>query len=249
MSAPGSPSTPGADVPPRVAVLVGHEPDDPRSVHHGYVDAVVAVGAVPVLVTAAPEPRRAALIEVACGCDGVIVTGGADIDPACYGEENEHARGIDVVRDVFEIAAVHAARAAGVRVLGICRGAQLVNVALGGTLHQDLPNIGFTGHGERERQHEAVHAIEVAAGSLTAAVLDGSTGVNSIHHQAIKDVAPGVVVTARAADGVIEAIEAEGVLALQWHPERLFDADPKQLRPFAWVAFGDPAHATEDGAP
>jgi putative glutamine amidotransferase len=223
---------------PKVAVLVAHEPADRVSVHRGYVDALVAVGAAPVLLTAVSPPMRDDVLALACECDGVMITGGADVDPACYGEEVVNAYGIDPVRDAFEIAAVHAARAAGVRVLGICRGAQLVNVALGGTLHQDLPTAGFDGHWEHERQYEAVHGIEAVPGTLTETVLGGSTTVNSIHHQAIKAPAPGVVVGACSTDGVIEAIETDGVLALQWHPERLFGADPAQLRPFAWVAYG-----------
>jgi putative glutamine amidotransferase len=223
---------------PKVAVLIGHEPHDRCSMHRGYADALVEVGAVPVLLAAAPPPMREQLLALACECDGVVLTGGADVDPACYGEENVHAHGIDPVRDAFEIAALHAARAAGVRVLGICRGAQLVNVALGGTLHQDLPVAGHDGHWEEERQYEAVHGVAAVPGSLTEAVLGGSTTVNSIHHQAIRTPAPGVVVGACSTDGVIESIETDGVLAVQWHPERLFGADPAQLRPFAWVAYG-----------
>lgn len=224
--------------PARLAVLIGHGPADRLSVHRGYADAVLAIGAVPVLVGAAPAEHHARLLDVVCSCDGVIVTGGADVDPARYGEVDEHAYGVDADRDAFEFAAVHAALAAGVRVLGICRGAQVVNVALGGTLHQDLPTAGFDGHWEETRQYEAVHGVVAEPGTLAAAVLGGATQVNSIHHQAIKDPAPGVVVSARAPDGVIEAIEAHGLLAVQWHPERLFDADPGQLAIFRWASGG-----------
>jgi putative glutamine amidotransferase len=223
---------------PRLAVLLGRDGTVRYSMHRGYVDAVLAIGAVPVLVAAAAVEHHAALLDLVCSCDGVIVTGGVDVDPALYGEAVDGAHDIDPERDEFEIAAVHAARAAGVRVLGICRGAQVVNVALGGTLHQDLPTAGFDGHWEAERQYEAVHGVVAEPGTLAAAVLGGATRINSIHHQAIKDPAPGVVVGARAPDGVIESIETDGVLAVQWHPERLFGADPGQLEIFRWVSGG-----------
>ncbi len=119
--------------------------------------------------------------------------------------------------------------------LGICRGIQVLAVAHGGTLHQDLAADGFTGHHwDEERQHEPVHVVEVVAGTATADALGGARVVNSIHHQAVKQCG-SLTATAWSDDGVIEAVEGERVLGLQWHPERLCDREPCHLAPFEWL--------------
>jgi putative glutamine amidotransferase len=164
-----------------------------------------------------PLSQRAA--DYAQALDGLVLQGGADISPLAYGEEPQKPEWAgDPLRDRYEIELVRAFTSAGKPVLGICRGAQLINVALGGTLHQDI-----AAHRSDEYDQHA-HEVRLEPGSGLAR-LYGETGprrVVSIHHQAIKRLAPGLVVEARAADGVIEAVRGTGatyVCAVQWHPE------------------------------
>ena len=164
-----------------------------------------------------PLSDRAA--DYAGALDGLVLQGGADISPLAYGEQPLKPEWAgDALRDGYEIELVRAFTAAQKPVLGICRGAQLINVALGGTLHQDIP-----AHRSDEYDQHA-HEVRLEPGSGLAR-LYGETGprrVVSIHHQAIKRLAPGLVVEARAEDGVIEAVRGTGasyVCAVQWHPE------------------------------
>jgi len=221
----------------KVAVLVGHEPERRYSVHRGYVDALWAAGATPILL--APPADTSAVdryVEAALGCDAVCVTGGGDVDPAFYGAVAEDGlMSVDPPRDAAEVAAVRAAAEAGRPVLGICRGIQLVAVAFGGSLHQDLTRAGFSGHWAIEQEYEPAHAIEVESGSAALVALGGANTVNSIHHQAVRDPGPGLVATAWSPDGVIEAVEGPGVLGVQWHPERLWPTDERHIAPFVWL--------------
>ena len=164
-----------------------------------------------------PLSTRAA--DYACSLDGLVLQGGADISPLTYGEaplKPEWAG--DPMRDRYEIELVRTFAAAGKPVLGICRGAQLINVALGGSLHQDIP-----AHRSDDYDQHA-HEVRLEPGSGLAR-LYGETGprrVVSIHHQAIKRLAPDLQVEARAEDGVIEAVRGAGasyICAVQWHPE------------------------------
>jgi putative glutamine amidotransferase len=224
----------------KVAVLIGRDPAHRYSVHRGYVDALWAAGATPVLVTPPPAdaPPHAVMryVEATLDCQAVCVTGGGDVDPLRYAAlPEEGLMDIDPARDRAEVATVGAATAAGLPVLGICRGIQLVTITLGGSLHQDLPRAGFTGHWDEERQHEPVHAIEADPRTLALAALAGATTVNSIHHQAVADAGPHLAASAWSPDGLIEAVEGPGVLGVQWHPERLWRADPRHLAPFRWL--------------
>jgi putative glutamine amidotransferase len=164
-----------------------------------------------------PLSTRAA--DYAQALDGLVLQGGADISPLAYGEEPLKPEWAgDPMRDGYEIELVRAFTAAGKPVLGICRGAQLINVALGGSLHQDIP-----AHRSDDYDQHA-HEVRLEPGSGLAR-LYGETGprrVVSIHHQAIKRLAHGLKVEARADDGVIEAVRGTGagyVCAVQWHPE------------------------------
>jgi putative glutamine amidotransferase len=205
-------------------------------VHRGYVDALHAVGALPVLVPAGPGGDVERCVEFVEQVDAVLATGGGDVDPVRYGADRTDALdGVDLDRDEIEANVVLAARALGKPVLGICRGAQLVTAALGGSLVIDLPAAGCTGHWEEARQYEPVHAIVAEGGTTAARVLAGAGHVNSIHHQAVAEPGPVLVASAWSDDGVIEAVEAEGVLGVQWHPERLLDHDRRHLAPFAWL--------------
>ena len=150
---------------------------------------------------------------------GLVLQGGADISPLAYGEQPLKPEWAgDPVRDRYEISLVKAFAAAGKPVLGICRGAQLINVALGGSLHQDIP------HHRSDDYDQNAHEVRLEPGSGLAR-LYGETGprrVVSIHHQAINRLAPGLRIEARAEDGIIEAVRGEGpgyICAVQWHPE------------------------------
>jgi putative glutamine amidotransferase len=166
--------------------------------------------------------------------DAVLLTGGGDVDPARYGQE-PHASydAAEPGRDAFEIALVQEAFRADVPILGICRGMQVVNVALGGTLLQNIPSMvsGALQHWVPEPRYAIAHEVWMTKSSALWALMrealegDDTCLVNSRHHQAVKTVASGWDVTATAPDGVIEAIECPGrpfSLAVQWHPENFW---------------------------
>jgi gamma-glutamyl-gamma-aminobutyrate hydrolase PuuD len=159
--------------------------------------------------------------------DGLVLQGGADIHPSCYGcEPVGPIHATDLVRDLFELDLLRAFMAAGKPVLGICRGMQLINVALGGTLHQDLVDCGVAGdpHHHPTAEEDYRHGLELEAGGWLSDLYDGRRRgqVNSIHHQGIERVGDGLAVEARAPDGVIEAVRGTGhpfLVGVQWHPE------------------------------
>ena len=184
-----------------------------------YVQQVAAAGGIPVLLP--PLPGVAAAVS---RLDGLILTGGGDIGPGRYGE-SPHPRTTRVseARDAAELELLHAALPAGLPLLGICRGMQLLNVAMGGTLRQHLPD--GTGHAPDPGTY-GVHPVRVASGSRLAAIFGKDTGLDvpTAHHQAIETLGDGLAATAWAQDGVVEAVEMNGgstqfVVAVQWHPE------------------------------
>jgi len=186
-----------------------------RSYYETYARAVAAAGGQPVLLVPGEVPA-----EPLDDLDGLLLPGGPDIDPELYGERRHPDLGtVDTELDRFEVDLVRRAVASHQPVLGICRGQQVINVALGGTLHQHLPE--HDKHG-LPRSHLA-HQIQVEAASELGRAADGDAlMVNSLHHQAIKDLAAGLRVTARSPDGVVEALEAgERIVAVQCHPEEL----------------------------
>ncbi len=219
-----------------VGLVIGRYPPDRFSTHRGYIDALCALGATPQIVPAGGPCGHAVAAELLEGCDALISTGGGDLEPTTYGAEpSGDLMEIDPGRDAVDLWAVREFQARGRPVLGICRGAQTLAIAMGGTLIQDLPTTGIHGHWDEVRQYEPVHAIEADPGSGAADALAGATQVNSIHHQASATLGPDLRATAWSPDGVIEAAEAPGVLALQWHPERLLRNDPRHLAPFEWL--------------
>jgi putative glutamine amidotransferase len=178
--------------------------------------------------------------------DGLLISGGGDVDPARYGgRPHETVYGVDPLRDEYEMALAHAARQAQLPTLAICRGMQAVNVAFGGTLIEDIPTHAtdllehrVIGLGTEEPQHD----VEIEPGSAMEAALGAtSVAVNTIHHQALRQVAPGFGVVGRAPDGLIEAIESTGddwrMWGVQWHPEYLGQVDGPSMNLFkAFVA-------------
>ena len=217
----------------KAAELIGAPPgfsDAPLETYFGeYARAVLAAGGLPVHL-----PLEAPPALLAERLDGVIVSGGDDVDPRRYGEApGPHTLAVDPERDEFESGLIEAAIARGLPLLGICRGAQLLNVVRGGTLRQHLPLGEGESHGSYAypRAHR-VHEVRTVPGSTVAALYGEAPRVNSFHHQAVDRPGAGLAITGRALDGVVEAIELEGapVLGVQWHPE-VFDRDPV----FGWL--------------
>lgn len=197
----------------------------------GYVDAVLAAGGLPILLPHAQDAAGAYLALL----DGLVVTGGAfDVPPELYGEARREACGpTKPARTAFEKDLLEAALAARLPVLCVCGGMQLMNVARGGTLYQDLvADAGLRGHEQPPPKDLPSHDALVSEGTHLAALVGrGPIRVNSTHHQAVKDPGQGVLVSARAPDGVIEAIELPDLpfaLGVQWHPEAVLRHDPGQ---------------------
>jgi putative glutamine amidotransferase len=198
-------------------------------VNTAYLEAVEQAGMLP-LVTA-PLANHALADELLGHVNGLLLTGGEDVDPRRYGAERHPAtEDPHVERDAWELALVAAARRRGMPVFAICRGMQLLNVALGGTLIQDLPTQrpGEVRHAQATERAERVHAATVDPGSRFGKATGASAiRINSSHHQALDRVAPGLRVVATSEDGIIEGVEAVGdgwwMLGAQWHPEELVD--------------------------
>lgn len=196
------------------------------------------------------------IADMVAALDGLILQGGADIDPRAYGEEPSATIGpIDAVRDRFELDLLRGFVAAGKPVFGICRGMQLINVASGGTLHQDLCTDGVTAfshvHADAYDLHE--HTLRIGEGTFLSRLYDGATAarVNSIHHQGVETLGADLVAEAWADDGVVEAIRGTGdgfLVGVQWHPEFHDARSPTLLAPDPLMrAFLDAARVRRDG--
>ena len=201
-----------------------------------YVEGVAGAGGAPVVLPPVGEESAAqALIH---SLDGLLLSGGSDLDPSYYGEEPVPELGVTLPeRDAFEMALVGLALRRGMPVFGICRGMQVLNVALGGTLYQDLPSQWEQDplkHRQDTPKWQPTHEVRVSEGSYIAGVMGREIAkVNSYHHQGIRDLAEGLVVTGRSSDGVIEAVEAEDLserwlLGVQWHAEAMRGSGPQQ---------------------
>ena len=203
-----------------------------------YFDAVQAVGGLPLVI---PFLDDAADIEQALDAvDALLLTGGADLDLALFGRlVHPKAKPTPERRQRFDVALARAALARGTPVLAICMGMQLINVVGGGTLVQDLDNVGGRARNHRGLKGDAaVHDVAIVPGSRLERIIGGAPlRVNSTHHQAVDSLASGFRVSARSPDSVIEATEGDGpapVLGVQWHPERLLN-DPRQVKLFNWL--------------
>ncbi len=203
-----------------------------------YAQPIITAGATVVVLP--PQPVNTAAVErVLDGIDGLAVSGGYDVDPALYGREaHPHTDEPRSVRDAWEMALLAAAHERDMPVLGVCRGAQVLNVLRGGTLHQHLPDlVGSTRHQGKDGVFATV-PVELEPGSQLATVHDAARIVPVYHHQAIDALGEGLVVAARSDDGIIEAIEDPSrtfCVATQWHPEQ----DPGSAR--LYEAFVDAA--------
>jgi putative glutamine amidotransferase len=197
-----------------------------------YVEGVINAGGVPMILPPVVDPRMTkALLD---GIDGLLFSGGSDLDPDYYGEECVPELGVtNPERDAFEMALLRLALRRRVPILGICRGMQVLNVALGGTLYQDLPSqLGkdILKHWQETPKRQPAHKIEILHNSNLAEITRCQyVKVNSYHHQGIKEVADSLAVTARSSDGVIEAVEYhdfsdQWLIGVQWHAEMMREA-------------------------
>jgi putative glutamine amidotransferase len=224
------PQNPSPAARPRIGVTLDSEEPGGYSkfpwlaLRQNYADSLIATGALPMALPHAPAELVDAYLDE---LDGLVVTGGAfDIDPRLYGATERHPTiGLKAARTAFEWAITEKALARDLPVLGICGGQQLLNVVLGGTLIQHIPDsvVDPLAHEQPNPRNEAGHMVSIVEGTLLHRVVGTtSLAVNSAHHQAAERTGPGVMVSAAAPDGVVEAIEHRGYrfcLGVQWHPE------------------------------
>lgn len=199
----------------------------------GFIDGIQQAGGMPLLL-AIDQPETAT--DYVAQIDKLLLAGGQDITPFLYGEEPHPKLGsTSVERDLFEIALVKAALAQNKPIFTVCRGTQILNVALGGTLYQDLslyPEWGVKHDMFPTPPAFGLHSISIEEDSLAAKILGSKAKVNSFHHQAIKKLAPELKATAFSPDGIVEAVESQSgqakILGVQWHPELVHKKDPKE---------------------
>ncbi len=202
---------------PLIGIAPSREGERPI-INQRYLNSVWNAGGLGVMLSYTEDPAK--LAEYAAILDGFLFSGGVDVDPVRYGEEKKFdSVYIDASRDAFEAGLFAAVYPTNKPILGICRGIQAINVFLGGTLHQHIDGHMQEGNGENRPQ-----PVTVTEGTLFHTICGGRTEVmtNSFHHQALKDVAPGLVVNAMSADGYIEAVHAPAhpfLLGVQFHPE------------------------------
>jgi putative glutamine amidotransferase len=210
---------------------------DRAFVNASYLRAVQRAGGVPLLLTPYHSVESLAQLRI----DGLLLTGGGDIDPARFGEAPHPKTDlISAERDELELERVtRQAIDAGLPLFAICRGLQVLNVALNGTLHQHVPDVfgESIAHSQRSARSDRTHEVVIEPGTVLADLARSERlAVNSFHHQAIKDLGDGLTPVAWADDKVVEAVELPGapgfVLAVQWHPEELVEHDPAAMRLF-----------------
>lgn len=201
------------------------------AVNAAYVQATLRAGGIPLVLP--PVIRSEDVPAIVDVLDGLLLTGGEDMDPAHFGEAPHAKLGtVDPERDRFELAILREAWERRLPILAICRGIQVVNVAFGGTLWQDIPSQrpGGLSHNPKTPRDQRAHPVQLTPGSRAARALGAERiEVNSFHHQSVKDLGDGLAITGVAPDGEIEAIESTGdapwLLAVQWHPEEFHHHD------------------------
>ena len=220
--------------------------DRSTSLSHCYTRVTLAAGGIPTLAPVIAEKK--AIAEMVRRADGVLLTGGDDLQPDLYDSDlpikiKAKAVGIDPQRDVFEFLLIEQTLKQRKPLLAICRGPQVLNVALGGGLVTDIPaeRPGALAHHRRSKVHQLVHTAELAKGSLIRKIYGkAKLRINSAHHQAVGELAPMLRATAWTKDGIIEAIELNAVeangapflLGVQFHPERVYEKHPEHLKIF-----------------
>ncbi|MCF0110636.1 MAG: type 1 glutamine amidotransferase [Erysipelotrichaceae bacterium] len=183
-----------------------------------------------------PDAEKDAVHRILSLCDGLLVPGGKDVDPACYhATSGPFTEPVEKNIEDLDICAIEYARDHNMPVLGICRGIQIINVVYGGTLIQDIPSETHTAviHNQSLPKHEPVHTVQIFDFDFQC-LFGNVLQVNSFHHQAIKDLADGFTVVAKSEDGIIEAIRNNTILATQWHPELMKTRESDQIFEY-WV--------------
>ncbi len=202
-----------------------------------YIKFVEMGGGIPVLLPVLGD--ASAIGRIVERLDGIIVTGGVDVDPGLYGEKNTHSQGVNPERDAFEINLIRESRTRQVPILAICRGTQALNIAFGGSLFQDIPASieGALRHTRAEDGTETYHQTKLICDSVLKDIFGADEiRTNSSHHQSIREPGDGLTILAKATDGVNEAIQCfddRCTIGVQWHPERMRD-DPKQIELVRW---------------
>lgn len=225
---------------PIIGITACQEEQKIYKTNNTYVQAVVRAGGIPVLL---PVAIPTADCEKAADLlDGLLIPGGVDMAPQYFGEQPpKEVTCIDRELDEFELELIRKTAEKKKPMLAICRGCQVVNVAFGGTLYQDIPTQCPEAHGHYQdtaSRSEGYHTVAVLPGTLLAEALgEGELLTNSYHHQAVKKLAPGFSVCARAKDGLIEGIEnrERGILGIQWHPECMEERYPRFRGLFSWL--------------
>lgn len=219
---------------PVICITPSHNTDnDDLSLRPTYVRAVSAAGGLPIVITLESGPED--IGQLVNLCDGFLFSGGPDPHPFLFGEETQaHCGNVSVLRDRLELALLKKVMEARKPVLGICRGIQLINVALGGDIYQDIPSQTDScfpvAHKQPFCYSVPSHHVAVANGSLLSSMAEGrrEIEVNSMHHQACRKTAPGMTVSGCSPDGLTEALELPDypfLLGVQWHPEYLWQTD------------------------
>ena len=227
---------------PRIGILANLDMGDMKmapgkeraGVFQDYVSSVTLAGGCPLLLPVIQDEKAIqAQMET---IEGFMLTGGYDVSPLLYGQEPIFQLSeISPERDEYEIKGVHLAMKRGIPIFAICRGLQEINVALGGTLYQDIHAQVDTNmqHFQQAKGHVAAHTVEVLPKTLLQSIVGkGPLYVNSYHHQAIDELAPGLTINSRSPDGIIEGIESSSknwLLAVQWHPERMAERHKPML--------------------
>lgn len=213
------------------------------SLGQGYSNGVLKAGALPFILPLGTEDG--VIDRILETVDGILFSGGADIDARYFGQENQKCGGeISPERDTFELQLARKAIGLRMPVLGICRGMQVLNVALGGTLFQDIHNGHFQGnllkHWQEAPDWYPIHDVHIKTGTRLHRIYGTEIlGVNSFHHQSVQDPGSGLSFTADSSDGVKEAIEGSGnqfIVAVQWHPEKMWQENPLHLKLFEALA-------------
>lgn len=205
-----------------------------------YTDAILKAGGIPYIVA-----LNTPIEEIVNDFDGLLVTGGEDIDPALYHEKEEYPIEKSLYElDLFDLNLIKAFHQADKPILGICRGIQAINVAFGGTLYQDLalqvPSLRKQGHQQHKmepplQRYDVAHACTTVENTVLNAILSNHCMVNTYHHQCVKEIAKPLIASAYSEDGLIEGIEnGKNIIAVQWHPERLIN-NPNQFNLFVWL--------------
>jgi putative glutamine amidotransferase len=218
---------------PKIGIIIFPPPRSEQkifSVPSDYISGILDAGGIPIGIPVSQDVSRcASYIDM---IDGLLVPGGEDVSPRLYGEDPiQQVNYSNYDKDIFEYQLIQLAVEKKIPIFGICRGHQIINTALGGTLIQDIPSQTDSKvcHVQaNELRSELTHSVRCQKGSLLGELLGETIHVNSFHHQAVKDIAPGLRAAAWASDGIVEGMESEdgNIWTVQWHPENLYRRYP-----------------------